>query len=90
MREKGHQRWSWAGCRVMVLSHCSAHGHCCRGWWRLSHHSGCSDPCCSGAPGWYTVTGDRNGGNGDKGATKTSLVNTGEPEDDRLGQINFT
>lgn len=59
MREKGHQRWNWVGRRVMGLSRCFVHGRCCRGWWRLNHHSVCSDPCCSGAPGSYTVTADK-------------------------------
>ena len=72
--EKGHQRWSWAGRMVMELSRCSVHGRCCRDWWRLSHCSECSDPCCSGAPGLYTVTEDEMEGVGERGATTKEHV----------------
>lgn len=64
MRERGHQRWSWAGRRVTGLSRCSVRGRCCRGWWRSSRRSGCFDPCCSAAPGLYTATGDKMEGKG--------------------------
>lgn len=70
MREKGHQRWSWAGHRVMGLSRCSVRGRCCRGWWRLSPHSECSGPCCSGAPGLYTATGHKMEGREEGGQRK--------------------
>lgn len=52
----GRRRWSWAGRRATAPSRCSVHGRCCMGWWTWSHRSGCSDPCCSAAPGWCTVT----------------------------------
>lgn len=67
-REKGHQRWSWAERRVTGLSRCSVHGRCCMGWQKLSRRSECSDPCCSGVPGLYTVTGDKMKGMGGEGS----------------------
>lgn len=76
MRERGHRRWSWAGRRVMGRSRCSVHGRCCRGWWRSSRRSGWFDPCCSGAPGLYTVTGDkmeRGGGSDNKGMSSVII-----------------
>lgn len=58
------RRWSWAGRRATAPSRCSARGRCCTGWWMWSRRSGCSDPCCSAAPGWCTVTGEWGGGGG--------------------------
>lgn len=66
VRGKGHRRWSWAGRRAMGRSRCSARGRCCRGWWRSSHRSGCSDPSHSGAPGLCTVTEDGEDGEGEE------------------------
>lgn len=66
VRGKGHRRWSWAGRRATGRSRCSARGRCCRGWWRSSRRSECSDPYHSGAPGLCTVTEDGEEGEGEE------------------------